>query len=105
MATKKRSLKQVAQAAKMPSAKAGKARSFGRGMTAHKIPSGKSMSVGAGITKPGRGKAPGRPQAAGSRKVSRAKVKVPKGPAIPAMLGGKKKKAAPPFPGAAPPLM
>ena len=58
-----------------------------------------------GVTAPGRGGAPGKPQKAGSRKVSRGKVKVPKkGPKLPVSLGGKSTKKAPPFPGAAPPL-
>ena len=80
----------------MPSSKAAKPKSMGRGLTPKKVPRGGSMELGS--------KLPAKKMAKG-RKGHAKKGKVPsKGPPLPAMLGGGKKGKAPPFPGAAPPL-
>lgn len=98
MAQKK--VRRVAQAARMPSTKAAKSKSMGRGLTAHKLPSGKSMELGAKL---GGGKARRAGGAVKAPKVRKGSAKIPKAPPA-AFAGAKKGKKAPPFLGAAPPL-
>ena len=102
MAARKK-LRPVAQGAKMPSAKAAKPKGMGRGMTAHKLPSGGAMSIGAKL---GGGKAKRAGGAAKAPRVAKGKgTKLPKTPlSTPAAFRGRGKKGAPPFLGAAPPL-
>lgn len=95
MAQKK--VRQVAQAAKMPTSKAAHAKAGVKKLSS-RIKTGPTPKLKLG-GKPGAklGSAPKTPK---SKKVS---AKMPKMPA--AFAGKGKKQAAPPFPGAAPPLM